>query len=385
MLCGAAALASCNLDTIPTDKYTVETFWETEEGTEAAMTGCYNILTNSALFGDSAPLLEETCTPNAYNYNNAGGYNVIAQGTHTANSSGIIANRWKKCYEGIGRCNTHLNRLPAAAVADDRRVQMEGEAKFLRALYYYMLVTYYNGVPLILEEPVYAHGSLPRASREEVVRAILDDLNDIIDRELLDWQWTKAADQGRATRGAAMALKARLLLFEASKLVNPSNDAAKWQAAADAAKAVIEKEAQAGYDLFGDYRKLFLPANEHQLRVRLQHRIFEDQEHGRQFVQRLQRPVPQQRTAARSGDGLPDDDRRCGHDGQVRQPRPAFRGDEFLSREHVPRQGQLPAGEVCSSRASHTGNSRSTTRRSAIRTTATARPTTCSSATPTCC
>jgi len=60
-----------------------------------------------------------------------------------------------------------------------------------------------------------------------------------------------------------MALKARLLLFEASKLVNPSNDAAKWQAAADAAKAVIEKEAQAGYDLFGDYRKLFLPANEH--------------------------------------------------------------------------------------------------------------------------
>ena len=81
MLCGAAALASCNLDTIPTDKYTVETFWETEEGTEAAMTGCYNILTNSALFGDSAPLLEETCTPNAYNYNNAGGYNVIAQGT----------------------------------------------------------------------------------------------------------------------------------------------------------------------------------------------------------------------------------------------------------------------------------------------------------------
>lgn len=53
------------------------------------------------------------------------------------------------------------------------------------------------------------------------MRAILDDLNDIIDRELLDWQWTKAADQGRATRGAAMALKARLLLFEASKLVNP--------------------------------------------------------------------------------------------------------------------------------------------------------------------
>lgn len=84
-----------------------------------------------------------------------------------------------------------------------------------------MLVTYYNGVPLILEEPVYAHGSLPRASREEVVRAILDDLNDIIDRELLDWQWTKAADQGRATRGAAMALKARLLLSRPASWSTP--------------------------------------------------------------------------------------------------------------------------------------------------------------------
>ena len=41
MLCGAVTLGSCNLDTIPTDKYTVETFWETEEGTEAAMTGWF--------------------------------------------------------------------------------------------------------------------------------------------------------------------------------------------------------------------------------------------------------------------------------------------------------------------------------------------------------
>lgn len=261
MLCGAAALGSCNLDTVPTDKYTVETFWETEEGTEAAMTGCYNILTHGALFGDSAPLMEETCSPNAYNYNNSGGFNVIAQGTQTPNSPGIITSRWSKCYEGIGRCNTHLNRLPGAVVGDERRVRMEGEARFLRALYYYMLVTYYNGVPLILEEPVYAHGSLPRAPREAVVAAILDDLKAAAG--LLDWTWNSKEDRGRATRGAAMALKARLLLFEASRLVNPTGDAAKWAEAAAAAREVIDHEAQAGYDLFDDYRKLFLPANEH--------------------------------------------------------------------------------------------------------------------------
>lgn len=261
LLVAATALWSCNLDTDPTDRYTVDTFWETETGVEAAMTGCYNVLVNEGLFGGSTPLMEETCTPNAYNYNNAVGYNVIAQGTHTANSSGIITSRWSSCYEGIGRCNTHLNRLPSAAVSNERKLQMEGEAKFLRALYYYMLVTYYNDVPLILEEPAYAHGSLPRTPRAEVVKAILQDLHDAA--YLLDWKWPNANQQGRATRGAAMALEARLLLFEASKLVNTSGDAAKWQAAADAAKALMDEEALTGYDLFGDYRKLFLPANEH--------------------------------------------------------------------------------------------------------------------------
>ena len=258
-----AFCTGCDLDIEPQDRYDQQTFWYSAKAAEGGLTGCYNALLENGIYGRAAVYWEDDATPNGYNFSNDDSWTTIANGAQTATSGGIIANRWKKCYEGIGRCNTHLNRLPRAVVADDRRVQMEGEAKFLRALYYYMLVTYYNGVPLILEEPVYAHGSLPRASREEVVRAILDDLNDIIDRGLLDWQWTKAADQGRATLGAAMALKARLLLFEASKLVNPSNDAAKWRAAAEAAGALIEKEAQAGYDLFGDYRKLFLPANEH--------------------------------------------------------------------------------------------------------------------------
>src|SRR5690606_9808384 len=67
-----------------------------------------------------------------------------------------------------------------------------------------------------------------------------------------------SADQGRATKGAALGLKARVLLFEASPLFAGGNDAAKWKAAADAAKAVMDMD----YDLFPDYRALFLPENE---------------------------------------------------------------------------------------------------------------------------
>lgn len=259
--CAAAlAVVSCDLDTTPSDRYTVDTFWQSKEGTEAAMTGCYNVLTYSGALNID-PLLEDTATPNMYNYNNASGWNVIALGTQTPNSSGVIQNRWKAAYEGIGRCNTHLNRLPDAVTSDERRVQMEGETRFLRALYYYLLVTYYNGVPLILDMPEMSQGSQPRNSRQEVVDAIVEDLDRAV--ECLGWKWTDRADQGRATKGAAMALKARLLLFEASPLVNTSGDLAKWEAAAEAAKAVIDNSAAAGYDLFPDYRGLFLPKNEH--------------------------------------------------------------------------------------------------------------------------
>src|SRR5690606_28634179 len=75
-------------------------------------------------------------------------------------------------------------------------------------------------------------------------------------------------DIGRATKGAALALKARVLLFEASPLNNSGNagnpigDVSKWKAAADAAKVVIDIAAEANYDLFPNYRKLFMPENE---------------------------------------------------------------------------------------------------------------------------
>jgi hypothetical protein len=76
-----------------------------------------------------------------------------------------------------------------------------------------------------------------------------------------------SSDVGRATKGAALALKARVLLYEASPLLNPSGDKNKWKAAADAANAVISMAKDAGYGLFPDYRGLFLPQNENNKEV----------------------------------------------------------------------------------------------------------------------
>jgi hypothetical protein len=119
---------------------------------------------------------------------------------------------------------------------------------------------YFGGVPLILTEPdPNEQASLPRNTRDEVVQQVLKDLDAAA--ATLPVKYTVATDIGRATKGAALALKARVLLFEASPLINTTGDKAKWKTAAEAAKAVMDL-AGTGYALFPDYRKLFLPQND---------------------------------------------------------------------------------------------------------------------------
>ena len=260
---GALLMVGCSdesLNTRPNDRYTEESFWTSEKNATAGLTGCYAVLRNDGIYGGEAtPLLEETATPNTYNYNDRMGFDVIASGTQTPSNSTIITNRWNHAYSGIGRCNALLANIDNVPMDNELKKRMKGEAKFLRALYYSLLATYYKDAPLILDEPNIDQALLPRTPHAEVMAQVVQDLNEAAD--ILPAKYTATTDIGRATKGAALALKARVLLFEASPLVNTGGDLAKWQAAADAAKAVMDLTA-AGYGLFNNYRQLFLPANE---------------------------------------------------------------------------------------------------------------------------
>ncbi len=268
-----AVLTSCSkelLETQPNDRYSEEIYWTSEKNAVAALNGCYAVLKEAGLFGGTAtPLWEETATPNAYNYDNSFGFNVIALGTQTAspaNPSEIINRRWSDSYRGIGRVNTLLAEIDKVPMTDVLKTQMKAEAKFLRGLYYSLFEMYYGGVPIILDKPnVATQSDLPRNTRTEVVQQVLKDLDEAA--AVLPTKYTNAADKGRATKGAALSIKARVLLFEASPLINTTNDAAKWTTAANAAKAVMDLAAQAGYDLFPNYRNMFLPANENNQEV----------------------------------------------------------------------------------------------------------------------
>jgi len=150
------------------------------------------------------------------------------------------------------------------------------EARFLRAFLYFELVKRYGGVPLMttpLSTDVIP--TLKRNTLQECIQFISDECDSTAARLPAHYNdiGTNAADLGRATKGAALALKSRLLLYAASDLFNtptwaagyanpllvslPVGDrVARWRAAADAAKAVIDLPGT-GYAVFNNYGNLF--------------------------------------------------------------------------------------------------------------------------------
>jgi hypothetical protein len=158
---------------------------------------------------------------------------------------------WSNNYGRIRQANMFLNQIEEATFDEARKQRMKGEAHYLRAYVYHNLLRMYGGVPLVTQ--VYDLDDdyeIARASFEETVDFIVADADAAA--ELLPLTHS-GANVGRATEGAALALKARVLLYAASDLYvqNPSGQPetgytsapdriALWRAAKDAAKAVMD-------------------------------------------------------------------------------------------------------------------------------------------------
>jgi len=148
-------------------------------------------------------------------------------------------------YQALRMVNIFLKNAPTSAIIDDATLTKQtliGEAHFLRAMFHFELLKRYGGV-IIADRPFELAENLdmPRNTFDEVAAFIVADC----DAAAQNISYETYADQGaalkgRATKAAALALKSRTLLYAASPLNNPDNDVSKWQAAADAAKAVID-------------------------------------------------------------------------------------------------------------------------------------------------
>ncbi|HVF98176.1 MAG TPA: RagB/SusD family nutrient uptake outer membrane protein, partial [Flavisolibacter sp.] len=189
------------------------------------------------------------------------------------------ANNFLLLADNVNHDQYKLDPSPSAQSVYNTRLaeiaRWKYEARFLRAFYYFELIKRYGGVPLMTtprnEGDVQG---LKRNTLQECVQFISAECDSAATGLPTVYTATLSTDLSRATKGAALALKSRLLLYAASDLwntpswpagyANPeyislpvSDRGARWQAAADAAKAVIDIAAPAGYGLSTNYATLF--------------------------------------------------------------------------------------------------------------------------------
>lgn len=141
-------------------------------------------------------------------------------------SNSAVEAVWKRYYDGVYKCNVVITGLPDdnTAVSDAVKKSCIGQAKFLRAYYYFILTTCYGNIPLHLKVETPEEVQSPAIEQAQIYTQIESDLNDAA--SLLPTSWS-GADDGRATKGAALALLAKTYLFER-----------KWDEAASAAQQV---------------------------------------------------------------------------------------------------------------------------------------------------
>ena len=187
---------------------------------------------------------------------------------------------WNRYYSGISKCctlleNTNHVNLDISRLDPDKQVEYanslkdirmwRAEARFLRAYFHFELLKRYGPIPIVTST-LSINGNyenMPRPTMKEVVDFIAKECDIAADTlELTPWRNVNDAF-GRATKGAALALKSRLLLYAASPLyvdfgdtneANKPTDVALWKSAVDAAKAVIDLNQ---YELASSYADLF--------------------------------------------------------------------------------------------------------------------------------
>lgn len=245
---------SCNkLELTPLDTISDANTWSNQNLIQLYVNAQYNVL----LHGYQNELLA-AADDEAFNIHQYGNLYMVQTGQLTQDNVTDFStkiNYWDFAYSYIYNINVFFSKIESAPVDATFKAGATAEMRFLRAYIYANLIWRYGGVPIITK--VFGlHDNF------QVTRSSYDDCVKFIDTELDSAAAQLPANQpasqkGRASANACLALKARVLLYDASLLNNPNHDNTKWQAAADASAALLN----AGYSLNPDYQGTFLTDN----------------------------------------------------------------------------------------------------------------------------
>jgi hypothetical protein len=243
VLAGFLSLMGCDdgMDLIPPGQVSQAIFWKQERDAVLAVNATYRELDGPLMVVEL-----DAVTDIAYRASSGPGtlHDVGAGTIDPVNSA--ISSQWDRYYRGVRKANDVITNIGKVQTGDPAVLaRLEAEARFLRAFYYTQLTSLWGDVPLILE-PININDHQGRTDKNTIVDFIIDELNTIINSNALPATYT--SDIGRATHGAALALKARVALRNG-----------RFEIARDAAQAVIDLGV---YELYPNYGELFQAAGQ---------------------------------------------------------------------------------------------------------------------------
>lgn len=273
-------LGSCDHDALnvsPTDQISDETVWEDPALIDLYLADIYRRMNHGLREVKLSSLTDDTHFIHGY------GTIEIVQGNSSPSNIGAWGRgdlehyRWAHLYNAIRQTNIVLKNIEEADISDDFRDHVKGETHFLRAFFYHNLVRNYGGVPIITE--VYELDDemlVERNTFEESVNFVVQEADKAA--QLLPLE---SRDLGRATKGAALALKSRMLIHAASDLFNDpvgsnpelmgytsGSQQDRYQAAKDAAEEVMNLQKYSLFDRHDNpaynYEQIFIVNEDHE-------------------------------------------------------------------------------------------------------------------------
>lgn len=225
---------SCNadLEEVPPSALSPSNFYKTSDEAIFSVNGCYQSMKDNIISKGRGGFTFFDALSDCYDLGNS--YQVWKAGSYTS-TDGLIQNWWQRYYQTIGACNVTVARVEKADIDVEIQNRVIAEAKFVRAFNYFHVVQIWGPAPLKTTIPLASDDTnLPRASIEEIYDVIIEDLKFA---EVHCWNVgeTKVVggasftnDRGRATKGAAKALLAKvyLKLASTSRAANARTDAA---------------------------------------------------------------------------------------------------------------------------------------------------------------
>lgn len=208
-------------------QYSTTNFFTNDANAKLAVNAAYTSLTFTDASSNAIWVLGDLASDDAIKGGSAGDqadFQLVSDFNINPSNSAVEA-VWKRYYQGVFTCNVVTDGLANNnAVSATVKTQALGQVQFLRAYYYFNLTVAYGAIPLHLKVETPAEAQKPVSTQAQIFAQIEADCTAAI--AALPTTWT-GADVGRATKGAALALLAKVYLFEQ-----------KWALAASTAQQV---------------------------------------------------------------------------------------------------------------------------------------------------